>query len=429
MKLLKITSFETICGTDFQEMIIDEFFDTIESNLGTSYAIYFNKSNNRFRVIYDDNIYYLELDKATIDNYVFGEFNPITLRLKQLVDKSEQFKELNDKTNNEIIDNKRIIANAEKGLIPNDKARKVYLAHLKKNKKFSLSKIKEYFSNLGEDIVDSNDIVEEVIWDNLWPFDKCWDKTEYFLKCILAAIIIFAFVFIGLAVIGGLSGGLSIKWLYSLLLIPLPFSTYLVPVTTFIGVQTKKRCSRLINFIKNRKLLNHKIKQLTEQLSDKQELSKEQISSSVIDSFNKTLPEPERIRTNPLEDQILRNLYDIVEKLKYINHTDRKMLLNEVRDISNEYVDRLEKIKRQNLEEGLQLGGDNLFTLQSDILRKIVIVEQKMLDIRNRDIDSTSINKEHLLLTEAINACYNDEEKIIGGDRSTRVRKPREYNN
>ena len=208
-----------------------------------------------------------------------------------------------------------------------------------------------------------------------------------------------------------------------MLLSLLLFSTYLVLLATFIGVQAKKRYDRLINFIKSRKLINHKIKQLTH------ELSEEQISSSVIDSFDKTLPDLEKTRTNPLEDQILRNLYDIVGKLKYINHTDRKALLNEVRDISNEYVDRLEKIKRQNLEEGLKLGEDNLFTLQSDILRKIVIVEQKMLDIRNRDIDSTSINKEHLLLTEAINARYNAEDKIIGGERSTRVRKPREYNN
>lgn len=420
MKKLRLTSFNTIVGDNFDEMFVDKFFEIMDTRLGDNYAIYYEEYNNRFKVIFDGVKYYLTLDKVTMDNYAFGNYNNFTLRLKRLIDRVQGIEQEKNDEEEFTLRKEQILKDAKKGLVPNDEARKVYLEHLKNSKKFSFSKIKSYFSNLIDDFKSSYNLVDNWIWNtNIWPFDGMYEGGYYFLSCAMVSFFIALFVTISLTIAEVVSGQFTYKWLYWFLLSLLPQTTYLVPVIKFLGLQAMMRYERLIAFIETKKLSNYKIKQLTE------ELKIGGIQSNTYDSFDKTLPEPPKEKNNPLEDNILKNLYDIVERLKYINPTDRKVLLDEVRDISSEYVRRLENIKDQDLEDDLKLGEDNYFQLNTDILSRIASLEQRMYQIRMNDVDSENINKQYLTLTNKIDACY-EEDKVIGGERSPRTRKQSE---
>lgn len=421
MKILRLTSFNTIIGDNFQEMFVEDFFKIMNNKLGDNYAVYYEERNNRFIIIFDGSEYYLTLDKITMDNYAFGNYNDFTFKLRQLVDRIQGIEQKNGDEEEIDLRKERILKDAKKGLIPNDEARKVYLEHLKNSKKFSFSKIKSYFSNLIDDFKSSYRTVDDWIWNtDIPPFDFMYEGVPYFLCCVIVSF----FIALGVTLVVGFidvasSGPLATKWLYLYLLSLLPQTTYLVPVMLFGGTQVKIRLNRLISFIKNKKLNKHKIKQLTE------ELKIGRIQPNNYDRFDKTLPRPIKEQNNPLEDHILKNLYDIVDRLKYINPTDRKSLLDEVRDISNEYVRRLEKIREENLEDGLKLGEDNYLGLNTDILSRISLLEQRMYQIRMNDIDDENINKQHLTLNNAIDACY-DADKVIGGERSPRTRRQNE---
>ena len=133
MKKLRLTSFNTIVGDNFDEMFVDEFFEIMNTKLGDNYAIYYEEYNNRFKVLFDGMKYYLILDKITMDNYGFGNYNDFTFKLRQLVDRIQGIEQEYDDEKENALRKEQIIKDAKKGLIPNDEARKVYLEHLKKN--------------------------------------------------------------------------------------------------------------------------------------------------------------------------------------------------------------------------------------------------------------------------------------------------------
>lgn len=421
MKKLRLTSFNTIVGEDFNEMFVDKFFEIMDTRLGDNYAIYYEEYNNRFKVIFDGVKYYLTLDKITMDNYAFGNYNNFTLKLKRLIDRVQGIEQEKDDEEEIALRKEQIIEDAEKGLIPNNEAREVYLLYLKNSKKFSFSKIKSYFSNLIDDFKSSYNLVDNWILNtNIWPFDRMCEGREYFGYCAIVSFFIVEFLTIGLPFAAEVvSGQFNYKWLYWFLLSLLPQTTYLVPVIKFLGFQAMMRYERLIAFIETKKLSNYKIKQLTE------ELKIGRIQSNTYDSFDKTLPEPPKEQKNPLEDNILKKLDDIVERLKYINLADRRALFDEVKDISSEYVSRLENIRDQDLEGNIKLCEDNYFRLNTDILSRIDSLERRMYQIRMNDVDSENINKQYLTLINKIDTYY-EEDKVIGGERLPRTKKQSE---
>ena len=223
------------------------------------------------------------VDKITMDNYAFGNYNSFTLKLKQLVERVEKNEAEINNEKELALRKKQIIKKAKKGIILNDEARKIYLEYLQDSKKFSVFDIKEYFFNLEKDLFDAYLFVDDVIWDNIWPFCK-FSKSSYLKTCLALGLML---ALVELAVLVEIFIFIPIKWLYSLLISLLPLSTFLVPITTFLGALVKNRCSRLVNFIKNRKLNNKKIEQLTREL-----VNGEMRAITDMENFYKTLSEP-----------------------------------------------------------------------------------------------------------------------------------------
>lgn len=418
MKELKLTSLNTVIF-DGEELLLEEFFKILNNNLGEDYAVYYEDDTDRFKVIFDGVKYSLMLDKIIMNNYKFGIYNSFTYELKKLVDKTTEFKQEGADIEEKILREEEIIEDAEKGLLPNDEAKKVYLKYLKDNKKFSVSKIKikSYVSNLVDDIRDSSFSIEDWLLEtNIWPFSEMWLGIEYFDMTLIGSFLIALSVAIGVGIKSGIDGFFNLKYLYWFLLGLLPQTTYLVPAVKFLGIHTMIRFDRLRDFIKNKKLVNYKIKQLTE------ELNRKKIEDKNYEYFDKTLEEPIKEHANRLENKIMRNLYDIVRRLEYINYTDRQELLAEVRQIAEEYKNRIERIRKQELEDMLQLGGDNYLSINQEILGKIALLERKMLNIRNNDVDGELLDRDFSQLMNAINKCSNADDKVVGGERS-RVRK------
>ena len=423
MKEMKTTYFNTIILGD-KELLLDEFFKKMNDNLGNDYAVYYEEDINRFKVIFDGEEYFLVLDKITMDNYKFGNYSNFTRQLNQIVERTKEMEEDNNDDEKIRLDKERIIEDAKNGLIPNDKARRVYLEYLKDSRKFSFSKIKSYFSNIKSDLLKSSNLLHDewIIKTKIWPFNQMWNELMYFLWGLLISACICIVVAVCLELMRMFNGGdiYQAKYLKWMLLSFLPQTTYLVPMTKFIGFQVKQRFSRFINYGKNKRLTKYKIEQLSE------ELERGSIGDKTFDRFDKTLPEPVREQVNSLEDKIMRNLFSIVERLKYINSIDRQELLDEVKQIAVEYKSRLDGIRNQNLEDGLQLGGDNYFSVNQDILRRISILEQKMLEIRNNDVDGELLDNDFSKLMDAIDNCFNAGDKVIGGVQSRTKRKPGE---
>ena len=351
-----------------------------------------------------------------MNNYIFGKYNNFTKELKQIIDKTEQRDKSRIVIKTDEHDKKEIIKQAEQGNIPNEEAKRIYLDYLKKTQKFSFKKISSYFNNLWEDFKFSLDRVDDWFCEtNMWPFNRCYDGfIELFFESILCSILIFLIITCICVIIEGI--GISFEKCYKYLLLTfVPQTTYLVPAIKLIETQIKKRFSRIIDVINNKKIISHKIEQLTNELK----YGPKEIS----DKFDEILPQPIKEKKNPLEDNILQELSKLVDKLEYINLEQRKILLDKVKAISNEYIEKLKKINFDNSKVGLFLENDSYLKLISDILGKIAILEEEIYQIINKNIEINAIDCQYEILTRQIENCYTNEDKVIGGDRSQKVRK------
>lgn len=424
MKEMRLSSFNTIIFGD-KELLFDEFFIKLNDNLGDDYSVCYEEDTNRFKVIFDGVEYFLVLDKITMDNYKFGNYSNFTRQLNQIVERTKEMEEENNDDEKVRLEKEKIIEDAKNGLIPNDKARRVYLEYLKDNRKFSFSKIKSYFSNIKCDLLKSYDLMDDWILDTkIWPFNQMWEGLMYFLWGLLISSCIGAAVGYGLTVLEAVKGinPYEAKYLKWMLLSFLPQTTYLVPMTKFIGFQVKQRFSRLINYGRNKRLTKYKIEQLSE------ELKRGSIEDKTFKTFDNTLPEPIKEQTKSFKDPVLGNLDAILNRLQYINPTEREVLRAEVKRIAEKYKGRLEEFRKQRLDESsqivLSLDNNSYISIINDIIPEINALEQRMNQIRNYDVEKEQFDDEYLQLMDAIDNCSNAGDIVIGGVQSRAKRKP-----
>ena len=153
MNTLTISKFGTICGKNFTEMFIDEFLNKIENNLeDKTYDIRYNESNNEFIVIFNEQRYILKLDNETMNNYATGKYNPLTLRIKKIIDKETSREQEERDIEQKKIKKETILKNAEIGILPNNESIEIYLEHLKQEQRITPKKIIEYFKNIRRDL-------------------------------------------------------------------------------------------------------------------------------------------------------------------------------------------------------------------------------------------------------------------------------------
>ena len=124
------------------------------------------------------------------------------------------------------------------------------------------------------------------------------------------------------------------------------------------------------------------------------------------------------------ENNIFQELSKVVEKLEYVNKEDKKCFFVKVKEILDEYVERLKKINNTDFVEELQLDADNVFALNSDILGKIALLENEIDKKTDISIREQKIDFEYKLLLRQMEECYKGDMTVIDSTHPTRVRTP-----
>lgn len=425
MNILTISKFGTICGKNFTEMFIDEFFNKIENNLeDKKYDIRYNESNNEFIVIFNEQRYTLKLDNETMNNYATGKYNPLTLRIKKIIDK-ETSREQEEKDIKKTERKKElIINNAEIGILPDDESSEIYLEHLKQEQRITPKKIIEYFKNIRGDLKKTKEETPQAPFTYKWPFNK-YCENDIFMNKRVFEITEFvsgiSFVtFLCIAFLGGTSLLIALliemiptlKFIEPLMIKFLPLSIALmlsptlvsvVPISSFITRFFKKRINRLKEFIRDRKLLKHKIKELTEMLTTGKSTSLKEFDSTI------SMTPIEDIAM--FQDNIYQNINDLVNRLTYINKNDRLILAKELKSILDEYNQRMKALEEDIKKGTITLGQDDIVKIKMDIISRIGVVETKLTAIRKKDLESSQRQSEQEIIERKLQQF--SEEDII----------------
>ena len=86
---LKITEYDTVIGTNFEEIPLNKFLKKIEKNINKKeYSISLNEEDKTINCIFKGKKYILDLDNTIMKDFILNNNNyPLTRILKQLIDK------------------------------------------------------------------------------------------------------------------------------------------------------------------------------------------------------------------------------------------------------------------------------------------------------------------------------------------------------
>ncbi len=421
-EILRITDLGTVCSSDKTiDMLTNKFLKKLEKNYQSSdYNVSYNEKDNNFDITYNGIEYILKLDSDTMKNYLEGKYNDITLRLKKITmaeldlkKRKEEELKLKKAEEEAAIERekivKKIIEEAERGIIPNNEARTIYLNKLKKDKKFPFKKLFNIFKQSHEDNEPHRYIVGEII-------DECSGGIFEFLffDGILLATIVSGIA----AIIEGIlnafsvidSFNVSLLWKLALGGFFLPSAIFLYPVATYFYNLVKNTIKHIIKpiikHIKNKRLIKHKIKEL------KKALKYPEHKSIAENMFDKTLEEPIKKYSYDFQDYILQYISDLLDKIKYLNYSDKIRLNKSIAVIFNEYKEKLNKIPETNTIE--DFCGNNIVALQNSIKNKLVRIETEITQIRISDITEEEKQKELSIIEERLGPIVIDSEVIDG---------------
>lgn len=419
-KILRLTELGTVCSSDDFDMLTNKFLKKLEKNYQSdAYNVSYNEKDNNFNIKYNGIEYILELDSDTMKNYLEEKYNDITLRLKKITmaeldlnKRKEEELKLKKAEEEAAIERekivKKIIEEAERGIIPNNEARTIYLNKLKKDKKFPFNPFKKLFNIFKQSHEDNEPhryIVGEII-------DECsGDVFEFlFFDGILLATIVSGIA----AIIEGIlnafsiidSFNVSLLWKLALGGFFLPSAIFLYPVATYFYNLVKNTIKHIIKHIKNKRLIKHKIKEL------KKALKYPEHKSIAENMFDKTLEEPIKKYSYDFQDYILQYISDLLDKIKYLNYSDKIRLNKSIAVIYNEYKEKLNKIPETNMIE--DFCGNNIIELQNSVKNKLAKIEIEITQIRISDITEEEKQKEFSIIEERLGPIVIDSEVIDG---------------
>ena len=397
-EILRITDLGTVCSSD-SEMLTNKFLKKLEKNYQKDdYNVSFNEKDNNFNIKYDGIEYILELDTETMKHYLKGNYNDITSRLKKIINaeldlekkKQEQEEEKQRRTEEEQ-KREKIIEKAKQGIIPNDEARIIYLNKLEKEKKLF-----NIFEQSHKDNKKHYNNVEKILGDSILKYIS----NVGFLGA-SAGFLVGAF-FNNIYIIATTSVDLDILWQLTLGGFFLPSTIFFYPITTYLYNLVKNT----IKHIKNKRLIKHKIKEL------KKALKYPEHKSIAENMFDKTLEEPIKKYSYDFQDYILQYISDLLDKIKYLNYSDKIRLNKSIAVIYKEYKEKLNKIPETNTIE--DFCGNNIIELQNSVKNKLVRIETEITQIRISDITEEEKQKELSIIEERLGPIVIDSEVIDG---------------
>ena len=401
-KMLRITELGTVCSSD-SEMLTNKFLKKLEKNYQKDdYNVSFNEKDNNFNIKYDGIECILELDTETMKHYLKGNYNDITSRLKKIINaeldlekkKQEQEEEKQRRTEEEQ-KREKIIEKAKQGIIPNDEARIIYLNKLEKEKKLF-----NIFEQSHKDNKKHYNNVEKILGDSILKYIS----NAGFPGASVGFLV--GFFFNNIYFIATTSVDLDILWQLTLGGFFLPSAIFLYPVATYFYNLVKNTIKHIIKHIKNKRLIKHKIKEL------KKALKYPEHKSIAENMFDKTLEEPIKKYSYDFQDYILQYISDLLDKIKYLNYSDKIRLNKSIAAIYNEYKEKLNKIPETNTIE--DFCGNNIVALQNSIKNKLVKIETEITQIRISDITEEEKQKELSIIEERLGPIVIDSEVIDG---------------
>lgn len=369
-------------------MTINKFFSVLEKNLSSDkYNVIYE--NNRFFIVFNGIKYNVNIDENIMNEYLLGNYTPITLKLKQLSEKENKLNQLQNKKNKDYLNIQNIIERANQGVINNDQERLIYLDYLKKKKKFSFKKVKSYFENLIYDFSNALDKTDSMALMDIWPFCN-YDYATVFASCLGFGVTLGGIIMIVACIIVHNNGldYIPMEYLKWLLLSLLPFGVYLPLVGVFISQYVQKRTKSLKNIIEDRKLLNTKIKALSKSFF------KSSPKSLTLQGIDKMLGQEISDDSSRFQDMMLREVNSLIERLKYINFEDRKAFALEIKKLVDEYRDSSSKINDENLL---------IFPLKKEFLSRISELEVRMSEALKKTQSSNTREKEFEVIEDKLN--------------------------
>lgn len=374
METLKITSLGTIQSDNGFEMILEKFLKKLERNIKyTYYNVMYNEKDTNFYILFDGEEYVLELDSETKRNILYGKYNNYVSRLMKL---SNNQSELYKKCIEIQMDKKKkekIIEDAEKGILSNDEARVIYL---------------EYLKDLRADVLRA------YLYDYIPRIDGNLEEYEEdFLKVSLV------FATVGFLIGAGISG--NVGSIYPLIgvtgfafLIPTCFTR----LATFLGGDYS-----LIQTIKQRKIIKHKIKELEKTLNIRKSKSNNKENNYIED--NNLI----KYCSYNFKDVVYKEVSNLLDRIDSItNCSDKIELKRNVKSILERY-----NIGLKEAQKG-ELGSSDIIALQMRIKRELIEVDAKVDGIIAKDITEVEMKKEEAILEERLGPVVIDSKEIDG---------------
>lgn len=372
MERLRITELGTILSDDGFEMTLEKFLKKLEKKVKSKYySVIYNEKDTNFYIRYNGYEYVLELDSKLKEDVIKRKYDDSISRLMKV---SNAQPEMNKNCVEIELDEKRrkkIIDDAENGILPNDEARFIYLDYLE-NRKADLL-MEYFFGDLG---VYGNKSMEDCI--------KVFFQVSGF----------FAAIGLGL----GCIFGKAFDSLYPVIGCGL-FGFALPTLLTSHDVS-------FFEMIRERRMIKHKIKQL-EVILDKSSLN---FKKSKLNTNSESVLVPIKVYHYEFKDTIYKEVSNLLDKIEsVINLSDKIELKKEVKCILERY-----NIGLKEAQKG-ELGSSDVVALQYRIRNELVILDTKVDGVLAKEITEVEMKNENAILQKRLEEpIVIDSEEIDG---------------
>ena len=189
-------------------------------------------------------------------------------------------------------------------------------------------------------------------------------------------------------------------------------------VFTFADKNDKYFIFKVFNYVKEwAEDISEKVKKVKmNHLKEKGLIKLYSVDKVVIPNSVTVITEPNKTEELDLDDNIMKELDVMVDKMASINSKDREILLREAKNLLITYIDRKTSIMSRD-KSIIDYDADNLVALRNDMCGELAKLEIRLNDIKNKDLKRKKIIDEGKLLTDKIEKIENFESKELKAKR------------
>ena len=390
-KEIYITELDTVIikvpNHDDKEILFDDFIKDLEEKVNKEECtVKFDKVSNKFYLVQKEDRYYaakveaceIKLSEKAINDYIYGTYTNVTSKLNELYLKSLSIEERQKLMAKKEEDLKKIVekTNVTHELLTPAEAR-MYLDYL------------EDLERTNSKIIRDNTI--SIIGTTTIPI--LTGTGLGILDSVLGSSSPYGVIF---CAISGTFIAASCADIYLEKVKKEPFENV-------FGGTVIDSAIRKIKQNKEKKEENRLIQAKTKKLYELDDrLDKMVISNYSLEDFDKTLNE-EELQSLNLQNSVLNNIDGLVNRINLLNTNDKKIFLKEAIDMLTEYTERYTNIINQDSSTiNIDTNIDNFDLLKREMLGKIVDLESRVTEVRQKDVQIKEVTDESRLLTDKI---------------------------